>query len=68
MTSTEDLRVQVATLQIQVQLQQKVLQNVRKFTEQLHDFEDDDAQVEVFDGDMLAYDLYEILNGHGNEE
>lgn len=62
--TTEQLKARVAELEIATQDMQRVLDNVRQYSEELEkDFED--RQTEV-DGDMIAADLYEILKGYGN--
>jgi hypothetical protein len=67
MITKEELRVRVAELEVELSLKNRILENIREFAEHMEESsEDDDGQFP--DGDLIAFDIYEILDGHGQLE
>jgi hypothetical protein len=67
MMTKEELRARVAELEVELCLKNRVLENIREFAEHLEESsEDDDGQYP--DGDLIAFDIYEILEGTGQLE
>lgn len=62
--TTEQLKARVAELEIATLDMQRVLDNVRQLAEGIEQ-EFEEHEESSFDGDMIAADIYRILEGYG---